>query len=531
MAVTSDPRATQAALEILQQGGNALDAAVAAQAVLNVVQPHVSGIGGSGYLLFYDVGTRSIRFFDGSVKAPDEAFPKMFLSESGEPLPYRERSTGGLAVGVPGLLKLLAEVHALYGTAKFPFKKLLDPAIQNAEGGVDVSASLAQALLDHQERLALFDANKKVFFKDGQALKEGQKFFQPDLANTFRLIQDQGVDAFYKGKIARAMVKAVQRDPSREGLLGYRDLEHYDIVKRDPVHGNYQGYDIFSAGPPSAGGVKLLRLLNLMSDSGVSKLGKTAETYHLLEEAQKLASPQGSLVADPDYFDVPVGELLSQEWAQQRAGLIKLDRVLPSGKMKKDIPERGKDPLSSSILIVDAQGNLVALSATLGDAFGSAVQVPDYGFFLNDQLTDFDTDPAAIQDPEASNIPASGQRPVNSAAPVFVFKEGKPYLILNAPGSGNPEAVLLNVLMHKIDFNDSCEGALTAPRVLDRGGVMQMESGLYQDEMLRLKLELLGHKVEKKEAIGNAQMVCFEEEFDKITGESDPRGRDAAAGL
>lgn len=531
MVVTPDRRATQTALEILKQGGNAIDAAIAAQWVLNVVQPQTSGIGGSGYLLFYDIGTKRILFFDGSVKAPAEVTPQMFFEKKGGLLSYRDRSTGGLAVGVPGLLKLFNEVHGLYGTKKFPFPKLLDPAIQYAEAGAELSPLLADSLKDNDERLTLFEEGKAVFFAKGQLPQVREKIIQSDLAKAFKLIQAKGTHAFYEGEIAKAMVRAVRKDPVRAGFLNYRDLEHYKIAKRDPVHGNYQDYDIFTSSPPSTGGVALVRALNLLSQFGVAGLRKTAEAYHLLGEVQKLAFSSRSARADPDFFDIPLENILSQEWAKSRAATIQFDKVLPAQETEESALEEGKHSESSSILIVDTHGNIVALSATLGDAFGSAVAVPGFGFFLNNQLADFDTNPQTLEDKESANIPSGGQRPCSGAVPTFLFKEGKPSFVLNAVGNGDSAAALLNVLVHKIDLNESAEEALQAPRVLSHGKVLQMEPKLYDDAILRLKLQLLDYKLEKKEPLGIVQMIFFSDPFGKIEGESDPRGPGDAEGI
>ncbi len=531
MVVTSDPRATQAALEVLKEGGNAVDAAIAAQWVLSVVQPQASGIGGSGQLLFYDAPMRRIIFFDGNVRAPGGATRGMFLNkEGGLPAYQPDRNTGGLPVGVPGLLKLLQEVHSQFGTRKFPFNKLFDAAIRYAEKGAEVSEPLAQALQEQASRLSLFDASQKDLFENGQPLAEGQKLFQPDLAKTFRLIQTKGGGAFYEGDIAKAMVREVRKNPFRAGSLDYRDLEQYAIVRRDPVHGTYRDYDLFSLGAPSSGGIMLIRGLNLLAHFDAAGLGKTMDIFHLLQEIQKIAFTNHAAIADPDLFNIPEEELLSQEWAQSKAGSIRFDKALKVEGPEKAHSEDMKKPARSSILVADAQGNRVALSATLGDAFGSAVKVPGYGFFLNNQLTDFDMDPGSAGGPESPNAIAPGQRPRNAAAPVFVFKEGRPLLVLDAYGTEEPAAVLLNVLVLKLDLGVSCGDAMEAARVLNANGVMQLEPKLYEDGILRTRLELLGQKLEEKESLGCAQMICSGDGSGQVTGESDPRGSGEAAG-
>ena len=532
MVITPDSRATQAALEVLKQGGNAVDAAVTAQWVLNVVEPQASGIGGGGLFLFYDVGTRRILSFDGSVKAPGKAFPKMFLGENGKPLPYQpERNTGGLSVGVPGLLKLTEEVHAKYGTHKFPFAKLMDPAIRQAEEGVEVSKALAEALRENSKRLALLDSAKAVFFENGIPLEAGKKLSQPELAKAFRLIQAKGVKTFYSGVVAKEIARAVRKNVYRAGLLDEKDLEDYTIATRDPIHVTYQGYDLFSAGPPADGGVTLFRGLNLLSRFGIPGFGQVPETYHILGEIQKVAFSKRSGVADPDLFDIPLNELLSETWVQDRMSTIQFDRVLKSNEMKVAGAEKGRKRAGSSIMIVDPQGNIAILTATLGDVFGSALKVPGYGFFLNDLLTDFAADPSSVKDPRSAELISGGQRPRGSEAPTFIFKNGKPDLLLNAYGPDDAAAVLLNVIVQKLDLGASCSGAVESPRLLVRDTALRMESGLYGQEMIRLKLALLGHDIEKEDPIGLAQMVCFEEGSGRMEGESDPRASGEAAGF
>jgi gamma-glutamyltranspeptidase/glutathione hydrolase len=532
MVVTSDPRATQAALEVLKQGGNAIDAAVTAEWVLNVVAPQSSGLGGGGSLLFYDIGTRRILFFDGSVKAPAKGTPAMFLDRQGKLLPYQpERNTGGLPVGVPGLLKLTEEVHAKYGTHKFPYAKLLEPAVLLAEGGTEVSADLAKALRENAKRLALLDPEKQLFFEKGAPLEEGWKLTQPELSGTFRLIQEKGAASFYKGAIARLISRSVRRSAFQPGLLNGRDLEDYRIAARDPVHATYQGCDLFTAAPPADGGVMLFRALNILTHFGIPGLGQVPDTYHLLAETQKAAFLNRTGVADPDLFDVPLKALLSEAWAQDRAGDIKFDKVLKPAEGAGKDPGREKRRAGSSIIVVDPQGNIAILTATLGDAFGSALRVAGHGFFLNNLLTDFAADPASVKNGQSPELISGGQRPRGPETPVFVFNKGKPSFLLDAYGDDDPAAVLYNVMVQKMDLGASCAGAVEFPRLLVKKGILHAESKLYDQDTIRLKLDLLGHKIEKEDRIGAAQIVCFEEGSGRIDGESDPRTAGSAAGF
>ncbi len=531
MVVTPDSRATQTAIEILKQGGNAVDAAVAAGWVMTVVSPQSSGIGGGGLFLFYDIGTRRILFFDGSVRAPGNAKPEIFRDAQGKLLSYRERSLGGLSVGVPGFLKLTEEIHAKYGTHKFPFEKLFDPAILLAENGTEVSAELSGALRENADRLSLLDPEKTTFFKGGLPLGAGEKLQQPELVKAFRLIQKRGSSAFYRGAIAGAMTRAVRKNKLRSGTMSDRDLEGYAAVEREPLHSTYQGYDLFSAGPPADGGVMLFRALNILSHFGMPGLGRSPEAYHLLGETQKVALAYRGGVADPDMFEVPLKELLSEAWAQNQAGTIKFDQVIaPMGDARKD---GGLEKRRSgiSVMIVDTHGNIAILCATLGDAFGSALKVPGFGFFLNDLLTDFDAEISSGKDGSTAEVMTGGQRPRGPEAPVFLFKDGKPAMLANAYGAEEPAAVLLNILVPRIDLGVSCAEAVESSRVLARGGALNLEKGLWDHETIHLKLELLGHKMVQRDALGLTQMVCFEQGSGNIEGESDPRGAGTAAGF
>ena len=275
----------------------------------------------------------------------------------------------------------------------------------------------------------------------------------------------------------------------------------------------------------------LFRGLHLLSRFGIPGFGQAPETYHLLGETQKVAFSNRSGVADPDLFDIPLKELLSEAWAQDRMGSIKFDQVLKPDEMKSEVPGEGRKRTGSSVTIVDPQGNIAIFAATLGDAFGSALKVPGYGFFLNNLLTDFTADPSSIKSPQSSELISGGQRPRGPDAPVLIFKKGKPSILLNAYGPDDPAAVLLNVMIQKIDLGASCSEALESPRILAQGGVLRMESGLYDQEMIRLKLALLGHDIEKESTLGLTQIVCFEEGSGRIEGESDPRANGEAAGF
>lgn len=531
MVVTSDARATQAAVGVLEKGGNAADALVAAQAVLNVTEPHASGIGGAGYLLYYDAGTRRVLYFDGSTVAPGKAGAGMFSGPGGDLLSYAERRESGLAAGVPGALKLLREIQLKYGSVKFPFGKLLGPAIDLAEKGSSVSEELAAALAANSEALIRSSYVSGIFFPNGKALKAGDALLQPDLAKTLRSLaaQKKEEDVFYRGGIAKAVAGSSGQMPV--GRLTVKDFSRYDLTRQPPLHGTYQGFDLFVPPPPSAGGLMVLASCNILSQFGLDSFAGTPEGVHWVAEVPKLAGQIPPMIGDPELFDLPVAYLLSQDWAEKQAARLDAGKVfhLPSARKKR--AERERPVGSSSILIMDKSGSVAAYTGTLGSPFGSAMMVPGHGFFLNDLLNDFDANLAVSSDPDAVNVPEAYARPRNFSVMTVVFREGKPVLVLNARNAGQSPAVVVNLLAQWVDFNAGCPDMIAAPRVLDRDGVTQMEKALYERDTGRVKLELMGHKIEARDRLGDAQAICYEHDTGKLSGQSDPRGSGSAEGL
>lgn len=532
MVATANPHATRVAAEILQNGGNAADAAVAAQWVLNVVEPQSSGIGGGGFFLYYEASSKRIYFFDGREKAPAEAHPEMFLDSNRRPYRfYPEAISGGLSVGVPGTLKLLEEVHGRFGSKVFAFRQLFDPAISLAENGFPISNRLAFYIKQEQKRLKKFDAAAKIFLNSHKKpLKEGEILRQPDLAKTFRLIQNKGTTAFYEGEIAQAIVEAVRHAPFHPGFMKKEDLSYYSVVRRDPVHSSYRGYDIFSAPPPSSGGITLIEILNILEQYPMNDLGKTPDGVHLLIEAQKLAfRDRNQILADPDFVKTPMLQLAAKQFAKQRAQEIQMKIALPSTEAAVR-PLHLENTHTSHISIVDEQGNMAAFTTTIEYLFGSGMVVPGYGFVLNNELTDFDLMPYDARGHLVPNAPEGDKRPRSSMTPTFVFKEGKPVLIVGSPGGSKIIGTVLNVVTNILDFNQDLDTAMREPRLIDRDGPVEMEPELYENKYLRRELERRGHPILRTEVLGNVQAISFDSENDFIYGSSDPRGEGEAVG-
>lgn len=526
MVVTQHPLATEAALQILKHGGNAADAAITAQLVLNVVEPQSSGLGGGGFFLYYDRVKRSVTSLDGRETAPDSASPEMFL-KNGRPMPFfPDRITGGLSVGVPGTPALIQKVYDRFASGTLTLEELAEPAVKLAEAGAPVSKPLAAHLAEHAERLSQFPATKKIFFhEDGSVLREGETLVQADLAKTLRLFSGKKADFFYNGEIARAIQKAVAESPVNSTSLTQADLKKYVVIERDPLYGNYRGLDVFAPGLPTSGGAVLLENLNMLETFDFSEMEWDSQALHYLNESQKLAFQDRQKMGDPGFSEIPVKQLVSKEYAKETAQKILSAKALGQTAA---VPEDGKQTTHFSIL--DRLGNLVSWTSTIEAPFGSGITVPKYGFLLNNELTDFDAEPKEADNRLKPNAPGPGKRPLSSMAPVIIFNKGKPYMILGSPGGTTIIGTVLNIIVNRIDFGMTCGEAVAKPRLIYRGEKMELEPEIYDHPLIRLQLELWGHDAKKVNEIGNAQVICFDDMHQEIVGVSDSRGIGKAKG-
>lgn len=529
MVATAHPLATEAAVKILKQGGNAVDAAIAAQWVLNVVEPHSSGIGGGGFFLYYEAATRKVIAVDGREKAPAGLSPELYLDAEGKAIPYiPDRITGGHSVGIPGTLKLLKTVHDRFSSGQFIFSSLFDQAIEIAEKGFLVSPHLARIIASQQDRLKLFEDSRKVFLDaEDRPLLAGTLLIQKDLAQTFRLVRDKGVGAFYEGEIADDIVSAIRQAPYRPGVIKKEDLFYYDVTVRDAVFGRYRGFDVFSMGPPSSGGVTLIEILNILKNFDVRAMEGTLAFVHIFSEAQKLAfQDRNEFLSDPDFVKMPVHELLSDDYARERSQMIALDRTLMPGQR----PSTDIKTHTSHISIVDQEGNMVSYTTTIEHMFGSAMIVPGRGFFLNNELSDFDPYPLHEDGAPRANAPHPGKRPRSSMTPVLVFREGQPFLIAGSPGGSTIIGTMANLLVNMIDFQLPVEAALRESKIINRDGAVELETKWFQNQELVEALRELGHEVEKNSYFGNAQTIARDQAAGIWVGASDPRGEGLAKG-
>jgi len=570
MVSTANPWATNAALEVLRRGGSAIDAAAAAQFVLNVVEPQSSGIGGGCFLLYLPAGAETPVVIDGRETAPAEATEALFLDESGVPVSYYpDRVTGGRPVGVPGTLAAIELAHRRYG--RLPFSELFEPAIRLAREGFPVSKRLANALREEQERLALFEATRGVFFRaDGATRREGEMLRQPDLAGTFRLIAERGTSVFYRGDIAGDIVRAVRQAEVNPGFLSARDLERYQARVREPVHGRYRGADVFGVGPPSSGGTTVIETLNILDgfDIGAHPPG-SADALHIILEAEKIAyADRNYHIGDTDFVQVPLSLLCSREFADLRRKEISLERaadwpVAAKGQVERryesgneadggneegrsDDRDESRDESqeTSHLTIVDTDGNWLAMTTTIEQVFGSAMIVPGRGFLLNNELTDFSAEPTDTLGNPIANRVEPGKRPRSSMSPTILVRAGRPFLALGSPGGSRIIGIVLNVIVNVVDWKMDVQDAISFPRVYNRGLPWSEPEHLYfHDEKLErcggvagalTRLAEMGHELSEPSvgyrAVGGVHAVHAGSD-DRLYGGADPRREGVALGF
>ena len=499
MVAAANPLAVKAGMAMLEAGGNAVDAAVAVQMVLNLVEPQSSGIGGGAFLLHYSKDGR-ISAFDGREIAPAADTPALFLDAEGRPLKFYDAVIGGRSVGVPGTLRMLEAVHRKYG--KLPWATLFGPAIALCEQGFPVSPRL-HALLLRDKFLPLQEKAKAYFYHaDGSPRDVGEKLGNPELAGVFREIAKGGADAFYDGKIARDIVAAVHGQQKNPGLMTEADLSGYRAVERSPVCGNYRAYRLCGMPPPSSGGVAVLQILGMLSRFDMGNQPESLQAVHLMAEAERLAfADRDRYLADPDFESVPLSGLIDPGYLASRAALIRderaMEQVYPgkppgSARLKTEGGSAMEFHSTSQISVVDRWGNAVSMTTSIEDGFGSRVMVD--GFLLNNELTDFSFEPEREGKPVANRV-EPGKRPRSSMSPTFVFDEkGRLYAVLGSPGGPFIIDIVAKTLVAMVDWHLGMEDAIALPNVGSIGGPVLLEKGTAL-EKLKAPLERLGHEV------------------------------------
>ncbi|ALX50675.1 gamma-glutamyltransferase [Lentibacillus amyloliquefaciens] len=534
MVVTAHPLASEVGADVLKNGGNAIDAAVAIQFALNVNEPMMSGIGGGGFLMYYDADTEDVSVINSRERAPAGANPDMFLEEDGEPMPFQERVRSGKSVGVPGTLKGLETALDQWGTRSMA--ELLEPSIKMAEEGVDVNWVLADAIASNEEKLSN-TAAKEVFLPDGEPLEEGDLLVQEDLADTFRLIAEQGTDVFYDGEIGEALADEVQ---NRNSSMTPDDLSRYDVTHEDPVWGDYRGYDIASMAPPSSGGLTMQQMLDMFEEMELTQHGiKSAEKYHLMAETMHLAyADRDAYMGDPEFVNVPAEGLLHPDYIEERAGMINPDQandeVQPGNPWEYQegdpykISEKAGDKTNGQtthFTVADSEGNLVSYTTTIEQVFGSGIMVPDYGIMLNNELTDFDAVPGGANQVEPN------KRPLSSMTPAIVLEDGEPYMTVGSPGGTTIITSVLQTIVNVIGYDMELKNAIEEPRIFSSSyPSISWETGIPSD--VRDQLEQMGHEWESEPGeIGNVNSLMIDSESGTYFGAADSTREGKAIGI
>jgi len=523
MVVSVEQHASQAGVDILKQGGNAVDAAIATALALAVTHPSAGNIGGGGFLLIRFADGRTT-FLDFRERAPAAASRDMYLDASGKVIP--EASTvGPKAAGVPGTVAGLEYASRKYG--KLPWSKLVAPAVRLAARGFPVSYELARSLSSASttKLLSRFSESKRIFLRDGRPYQEGEKFEQQDLARTLKRIQRGGAREFYQGETARRLAAFMQ---TAGGLITLADLEGYKVVERAPVTGSYHGCQIISAPPPSSGGTVLLEMLNILEAVPLAEKGaQSADAIHWTTEAMRRAfADRARYLGDPDFVKVPVRGLIDKKYAEKVRASIDPQHASLSSAVGAGDPLPYESAETTHLSVIDKDGNAAALTYTLNGGYGCGVTAEGLGFLLNNEMDDFSSKPGVpnrygLIQGEANAI-APGKRPLSAMTPTIVTREGKLALVTGSPGGPTIINTVLNILLDVIDYKMGVQQAVDAPRFHHQWlpDELQVEPGFSPDTLGLLKAR--GHRIVARGSIGDAHSIAVAPDG-LLLGAADPR--------
>jgi gamma-glutamyltranspeptidase/glutathione hydrolase len=530
VVVAQEARAARIGADVLEHGGNAVDAAVATGFALAVTFPRAGNLGGGGYMLIHRAGGRADVAIDYRETAPAAATRDMFLGPDGEADPRKSRDSA-LAIGVPGTVAGLVLAHARYGSGKFSLADLIAPAIGLARAGVPIEDDLGESLPGAARRLGRWPSTAKIFLQaDGRALAPGYRLVQRDLADTLEAIARGGPRAFYEGEIADKLVAAVR---AAGGIMTGADLKDYRPLLHTPVHGRYRGYDIVSMPPSSSGGVVLIEMLNILEGYRHGELGADgAPRAHLLAEAmQRAYADRATYLGDPATVTAPLERLMSKPYARTLRAGIDPAHATPA----RDIHPTGAPPRegdnTTHFSVVDRFGNAVSNTYTLNFSYGLGLVAEGTGVLLNNELDDFAAKPGA---PNAyglvggdANAPGPNKRPLSSMTPTIVLKDGKPFLVTGSPGGSRIITAVLQIISNVIDLKLPLAEAVAAPRIHDQWSPDEVVVERALKPELKQALQGFGHKVTEDVPRTSANSILITPEG--LVGAADPRTRGAAA--
>jgi gamma-glutamyltranspeptidase/glutathione hydrolase len=532
MIAAANPHAAEAGLAMMRAGGSAVDAAIATQMVLGLVEPESSGIGGGAFMLVYNPKTKRTTSFDGREMAPASATPGMFLDASGQPRGHGDAIPGGLSVGIPGVVKMLALAHKKYG--KLPWAKLFEPAIKLADDGFPVGPKLARTIRSFTRGASMPDLKAHFYHPDGTPLAEGETYKNPEYAATLRKIAAEGPDGFYKGEIAQAIVDKVQHAPRQQGGMTLADLANYQAKERAPVCGDYRVYHVCSMGPPSSGGIAVLQILGMLQRFPSDALTPgTVSGAHLFAEASRLAyADRAQYLGDPAFVDVPVRGLIDKGYVASRAALIDpakdMGTALPGEPPQKHAALAPQiSPVlhgTSHMTIVDDSGEVIAMTTSVESVFGAEIMTR--GFMLNNTLTDFSFQPVRDGKPVA-NAPAPGKLPLSAMSPTIVFDRNGNFLVsVGSPGGPAIIDYVAQILVGILDAKMSPKDAIAMPHEINMNGATYLEKSPGVDT-LAAQLTAMGHTVQVPQVEGSGLHGIMKVK-DGYIGAADPR-RDGIA--
>lgn len=525
---TISAQASQAALTILNQGGNAVDAAVAAAATLGVTDPFSCGIGGGGFMVIYLARDKRVITIDHRETAPGAVGPRLF-QQDGKPLDFETAVASGAAVGVPGTVRGWHEALERYGSMRF--SQVLAPAIAVADGGFRINANFSKLVEQNDKKFRQFAPTSELYLHKGKALPAGTLLRNPGMARAYREIAQGGVKAFYEGPIARAIVDSVNRPPVakgyavRPGAMTMADLANYEARIRPALRSTYRGYELYGMPLPSSGGPTVAHALNILEGYDLESLPR-ARAEHLYIEASRLAfADRNAYLADPEYVDAPLAGLLSKQYAAERRALIDARKAAPGAVAAGDPYRYQNDPSiplrtqpaaavklapesahTTHLTVSDKDGNVVAYTFTIESWGGSGIVVPGYGFLLNNELTDFDFDASGPH----PNVPEAGKRPRSSMAPTIALKDGKPAFSIGSPGGSTIITTVLQTIVNHVDFGMPMDQALDAPRISQRNALDTSVEPGFTDTAQARALSGFGQRWESPaEEIGAANALVF----------------------